>query len=378
MSMINQPFLSRPHNDQTGIASLLVTMIIMIVISLMVLGFAVVARREQRQATDRQLSTSAFYAAETGVNDAQNAILEFIRNHPAGTPFPADYDNTKGATKTCKYNPTVNSIGKSTDNNAYSCLLVNLTPTSLVFNPITTDQSKAILVQNGSGSNINFLNFSWQNSHSADASIKPDFSKCMASGTFPVLTGWPSQCVAPVLRVDITRGSPIDLNPADTTTLFLYPTAAGGGTVSASGNNGKVIPAFCDTNLGDKNVHGVTKPNECNVSIDVTSPGQTTFFVRVKPIYSDAELTLTANQSSGLVPFSNDQALIDSTGKSQDVLRRIQVRVPITTLDNSPFPDNAVQSTNSICKQFFFLPPSTLESAGPAAPGSVCNNGGGL
>lgn len=47
------------------------------------------------------------------------------------------------------------------------------------------------------------------------------------------------------------------------------------------------------------------------------------------------------------------QIKVDSTGKAQDVLRRIQVRLPLNaTGSQNQLPDNALQSTDSICKRF--------------------------
>jgi Tfp pilus assembly protein PilX len=65
------------HNSsQTGMVSIMVTMLLMLVITLIVLGFAQVSRREQIQTLDRQLSAQAFFAAESGVNDAISVIKQ--------------------------------------------------------------------------------------------------------------------------------------------------------------------------------------------------------------------------------------------------------------------------------------------------------------
>jgi hypothetical protein len=50
------------------------------------------------------------------------------------------------------------------------------------------------------------------------------------------------------------------------------------------------------------------------------------------------------------VKFAGGQALIDSTGESQDELRRVQVRIPLTTSINT-FPVYGLQSTGTLCKQ---------------------------
>jgi hypothetical protein len=46
------------------------------------------------------------------------------------------------------------------------------------------------------------------------------------------------------------------------------------------------------------------------------------------------------------------QAVIDSTGKAQDVLRRIQVNVPLRATSQNELSDYAIQSTDAICKRF--------------------------
>ena len=75
-------------------------------------------------------------------------------------------------------------------------------------------------------------------------------------------------------------------------------------------------------------------------------------------VYQDSsDVTLKATDSTGNALFKNGQAVVDSTGQSQDELRRIQVRIPLVTPASS-LPSYALQSTSSICK---------LISAGPSA-----------
>src|SRR5580698_3119973 len=98
-------------NNQTGLASFLVTLIMMIIISLVVLGFAQIARHEQREALDNQLSSAAYYAAESGVNDAVNAIQNdnYLGLNPTGK-------------STCAPDAILNNNNLG-NNSSYSCLL---------------------------------------------------------------------------------------------------------------------------------------------------------------------------------------------------------------------------------------------------------------
>lgn len=60
--------------NQEGMVAIITTMVIMVVVTLVVSSFALIVRREQQQSLDRQLSTQAFYAAESGISAAYDAL----------------------------------------------------------------------------------------------------------------------------------------------------------------------------------------------------------------------------------------------------------------------------------------------------------------
>ena len=64
--------LKQLQKDQNGIASIIIVVVIILILTLVVLAMSRNANREQRQALDRQLSSAAFYAAESGINDTIN------------------------------------------------------------------------------------------------------------------------------------------------------------------------------------------------------------------------------------------------------------------------------------------------------------------
>jgi hypothetical protein len=63
--------------------------------------------------------------------------------------------------------------------------------------------------------------------------------------------------------------------------------------------------------------------------------------------------TAASNQLS----IKGAQVQIDATGKVNDVLRRIQVRVPVTK--SYAIPEFVIQTTDSICKQLEVSPAPT-------------------
>jgi hypothetical protein len=77
------------------------------------------------------------------------------------------------------------------------------------------------------------------------------------------------------------------------------------------------------------------------------------YYMRITSIYKDVTLVVSANDaSSNPLSLTNAQAVIDATGKAQDVLRRVQVHIPLTPSSSNQLSDYAIESTDAICKRF--------------------------
>lgn len=323
-------------HDSRGMVSILVTMVIMVVLSLIVIGFARIVQREQRQVLDRQLSTQAFYAAESGINDAVNAIK---------TGYTAD--KTSCGTDATFTNNTLDT------GVAYSCLLIDQSPTSLEYSNIATNASTIIPIKAKSGS-MHDLILSWQ-----DTTGNTGVNCTYALGSFPPAASWPSDCNAGVLRIDLTPvGGSLDRTSLlnGTLTAFLQPVQSGAGTLTYNlpANKGGTVGATCSS--------GAT-PKICSVTIKTLGPLSPNSYLRVRSIYKSNSLNIVAKDASGdLLELVGGQAIVDSTGKANDVLRRIVTRVPLSSIKDTP--DFAIQSSDTICKRFsvgpgFALPDST-------------------
>ena len=72
------------RNEESGLISIAVTIIITALLTLMAVGFAGLSSREYRQALDQQLNSQAFYAAESGVNEAIANPSSFSQNCTEG------------------------------------------------------------------------------------------------------------------------------------------------------------------------------------------------------------------------------------------------------------------------------------------------------
>lgn len=340
----------RQHN-QAGMVAIMVTLILMIVISLIVLGFAQISRRNQRQALDRQLSTQAFYAAETGVNDAADLIKAAVASGTAVASKP-DCSSTGGGFYSL--NPVIDS-GSEVE---YTCLTVDPTPATLVYSSVgTTSTVIPLIAESGT---ISRINLTWQ---SKDSSSTPA-NNCpvSVSSVFSATSAW--TCGYGVLRFDLvpTAGS-LSLSGLQTATMtsFLVPLRPG--------SSGSANPIAYTTGGGNNKLGVVCTNTSCSYGITFAAP-QSQYYMRVSSLYKDVSLQIVAQDGSGnAVSIQGAQAVIDATGKAQDVLRRIQVRVPLAGSSSNLLSDYAIQSNEAICKRFSVMDGFFLSDANAAVSG---------
>jgi Tfp pilus assembly protein PilX len=336
--------------NQAGMVSIMVTMILMIVLSLIVIGFAQIARRNSRQSLDRQLSTSAFYAAEAGVNDVRNLIKTY------GTP-PAKTDCTNGSGATAAYYGHLPSATLDTPTDVkYTCVMVNPAVATL---PYTLGYTGTVVPLVASSGTINTLKFNWQKSTASSTPTSGCTGNLVAAGSW--------SCGYAGLRFDLI---PTNANYSTSTIMgktmssYVIPVQSGGVTTAAFRADGgaDLIKTTC-TNT------------DCNLTIN-SGLGGTQYYLRImSQYYSNVALQISGTDGSGSpVSFTGAQVLIDVTGKAQDVLRRVQVRVPATGTSTNLTSDYAIESTGSVCKRFDIMTNHYQSDAGNAVP--AMNNGG--
>jgi hypothetical protein len=383
--------MSGLRKNQEGIVSILVTMIMILVISLIVLGFAQVSRRNERETLDSQLSTQAYYAAESGVDAAVN-YLTGPSAPPIGTTIDTvgqcgTFINTLKST----VSPTVNILDGNS-NTRYTCLMVDTAPSTLTVSPLTQSSSTILHLANPETQPFNALKFDWTQQQGSPA------GPCTASGaagvTLPTYDKW--NCPYGILRLDLTDTDATvnhvdntDLDNNNYTTSFYFipsflvgssfktavnvtwppavqevdPTSPAVACNPASAGNNcpvQIIPVHCTA---------AASGGDCSIELDFPGAdtgtnGSKDIFARLSTMYQDTNnLTITGGDKKYPLPggttFIGGQALIDSTGQAQDELRRIQVRIPLTA-SSSAIPAYGLQTTNSICKQFTANPPGNV------------------
>ena len=307
--------------NEEGIVSILVTIVMMIVLTLLVLGLAQIGLSDQQNALKRQLSTEAYYLAESGINYSINN--NYSSNCSNGGII---IDNTTKASIPCVFS----SIST---NNLYQ---------------LNSGQSKVVPL---SGTDkINSINLSWTGSNT------PISGNQCTNTLLTKVVSW--NCPYPILMVNVISadllqsGKNIDTlfkeNLTDgITTLYLYPYNGAGNSSTVTSIN-QIIKVDC---------HSGTS---CSVIIYPRSITQNLhqFYLRITPIYGSTSIALSGTvNNSGTI--KSNQTAIDSTGKVGTTSQRLYNRISTSTsinLSNQGSSDQTplfgIQTTKDLCKNF--------------------------
>lgn len=354
--------------NQKGIASMVIVILIMTLLSLIVLSMTKNANREQKQALDRQLNSQAFYAAESGINDAKDYYNKHAKDPVAANRAPESKDNCdpiSGAEAGDQFPGYSSVVG--TDVNNYSCVLYDATPDSLDFSSVGTNSSVIMPLQDKTGNPIQTLTFRWKRPNISNY----DFSQCPApSSGFPKSLN--ENCHAGGLRIELIdpNASGRDDLIAKNFVAFVLP--------SSSSNSTPGNPIYSSgvgtANQGVRWKGGCTGPtNECVLTISGINRNK--LLLHLRSIYNDnyvsVEGTIEDPVTSGDidVEFEDAQMMVDATGKASDILKRVRVRLPLNAYGNGVYPEFSLQTASGVCKLLQILPPGL----GAGAPVSSTN-----
>lgn len=328
--------LHRLHKNQSGLVSLTVSIIFILVISIVTTSFAFLMRREARQSLDRQLSTQAFYAAESGLNDAAKAI-------EAGGVSPNNGCDQQSQT----------GLSNQLDGDTfqYTCLLIDNAPTELRYDNVGVDETTVVKLDSATDP-IKKIRLSWQaaegyatgaqdvdifaGSNNHDLPNYEVYGPDNSGQNFAKNTGILRSTVVPITnysRASLTSGA---------RTFFMYPNQSGTSSISYSA--GDADGSFIDGNCALNNT-----PRNCSAEI-TNLPGTDVVYLRLSSIYKASSITIEAfNEANEPLQLVDTQYQVDSTGRANDVLRRIQARIPRT--EDYYFPEFALETSEGICKR---------------------------
>ncbi|NTW62087.1 hypothetical protein HGB25_01595 [Candidatus Saccharibacteria bacterium] len=375
------------NKHQKGEVSLFVVIFTTLLITVVTVGFIRIMIQGQQQATSTDLSQSAYDSAQVGVEDGKRAILRYMNICSTGTQAECDLAKADLDSLVCnnavRKLSDVDSVSSDAEvkvqqsssindlDQAYTCTKIQM-DTIDVSGYLEKDGAKIIPLVGLSA--FNKVKVEWfMSSDFSSTFANVSFHPMSASIPPPLISAgnWPTNR-PPVLRTQLAQFNPTGFNlsgfdnggvgNSNANTLFLYPSSAGLPTMDFAANDvrrgvnpppvpGAPKPTRC-VNLSGSAVYScsvvLTLPNV----VDVSSNGPTAI-LRLKAIYNSTSFRVSLfDNSDTSVKFKGVQPMIDSTGRANDLFRRVQARVE--SIDpNFPYPDGAVQTTGNLCKDFF-------------------------
>ena len=380
-----------------GMASIVAVCVMMVLVTLVSLGFARIMDRAAVNSQLHQASSTATYAAQSALND----ISTYIKTNPTAYSRNCVGSNSLIGSATSPgpfYNDA--NLGGSTDRNVqYTCLLLNQTPADLVYQALPSGGSRVVKATTSAfPGSLDKMMISWQPTNGQITGFPPAGSKLFDESTWSSL----SNNYVPMLRVTLYPVS--DTNSlasvqANSKTVFLYPQAASGNVPApnyASLVDGSILPVPCTTSVAAGDFNG-TADYTCNIIIGnlatTTQPDAISYFyLRLTPIYGQADIKIKANDMWGQsVNFVGVQAIADATAKVGGVAKRLQARLDIGGVGQnfdgniSPYsaavPEYSVRTADALCKRFqHYTPDSTnyfydFVSLDAGTQDSVCHTG---
>lgn len=397
--------MTRVGKFYSGAVSLFVVIFAMLVIMVVTLGFLRLMAADQMQASDSDLSQSAYDSALAGVEDAKRALLSYQRacasDSTSCAPRKAQLSSTQcnaalqNVVATSVQNgriaevPVQRSTGSTADralNQAYTCVIISPN-TSEYIGSASADESKIIPLTGVSS--FNTIRISWfsledmtgETGNVNRPSAVPSNLKLLRQARWP--DNRPS-----VLRAQLMQfGSSFRLTDfdAETTsgqsnanTVFMYPTSlVDTSATSLSDADGRRVggaefptpavaggaphAASCRANVSDGGY-------ACTATFSLPNPvggGSRTAYLRLVPFYTATHFQVELLNGTTVVDFDGVQPKIDSTGRANDLYRRIEARVDLGSVD-FPFPEAAVDVSGNFCKDFTVTPDAYI--AGTCTP----------
>lgn len=317
-------------SDQRGLATIVIVMVLMVVITLVVLGFSTIARREQRQALDQQMAQQARYAAESAINDV-------IAN------FRADSANFTAMTE-CDPHQTFDGASEEIQT---TCVLAYSAPGPLEYDAVPVHTSTLIWLDPGD-TRVDRLFLTWD-------LPGDDPGECLMTG-YDVLPQGLGPNQIGMLRFDLWSAGTGTFNRDSLINSqfggVLYPRSGGVAQMAYAPNatavNQPVIFGTCGTAPSPP----VDGAYTAHATIDLPD-NNSRYILRVVSVYRPSKLKVIGYETvtGNLVHFRDAQLVVEATARVNDVVQRIQVRVPASTPPRELVPDHAVHVTSSgICK----------------------------
>jgi len=374
--------------SKKGVASLYVVIFATILFGVITLSFIRIILSESQQTNNDDLSQSAYDAAMAGVEDAKLAVNRAYRNGGDLSDLIGGNCDDSGSTfklKSYLYGPEPGEVkiqdttskGNGTEQ-AYTCVILNNVNDD--YRSTLTPDTRTKVVPLGISSNqlvgVKRIEISW---YSEENGLN---FKNMGN-TDKKLRNKDNTSTPPILSVTLLRtGGSINLNNFNTSedgnysSMLFLPTSSGG---NATLSNSQIEEAGLSSKA---NVPYLTQCNKgqqfaCNVTLKPNMAGIENAMLIISMPYgntaTDFQVVMYDSEAGGnVVQFVNVQISVDSTGRANQLVRRVETRLDPADLF-FPYPEYEVELTGGeedSFKKNFWITANCWTDQG------TCNNNG--
>lgn len=371
------------YHDQRGVVSLFVVIFAALLMTVVTVGFIQLMVKDQQQATTSDLSQSAYDSAQAGVEDAKRLLLldQSCRNHTAAstvnctaitsalTPVPG------GSETSCDTLAKAGLVGETNGetiiqqsdsdsklDQAYTCVKIGVNTDDYTGN-LAANQSSVVPITGVSA--FDSVELSWFSSADVSATTTSPVIGFPSTGNDvslpPVGSKWQINYPA-LMRTQLMQlGGSFKLSDfndspgggSDANTLFLYPSATGLASTDFA----------IDARKSPTSAPQQTKCNTtftageyaCTETIKLPNPidgnvAQRNAYLRLSALYNGAHYKVRLKSGSNYVQFAGVQPRVDSTGRANNMFRRVQARVQLQ--GDFTYPEAALDIQGNLCKNF--------------------------
>ena len=362
-----------------GAVSIFVVITTALLITVVTVSFTRLMIRDQQRASDTDLSQSAYDAALAGVEDAKRALVRYRQLPASNSLSTLDLSECNAISQILTGDSTGSEvmIGQSSLDQAYTCVQID-TLTDDFIGSARADRTQ--LVPLAASGQFDRVKIEWFSRDDIPENGTIDVPANGSSSDLPASSDW-VQNRPPVLETQLIQThSSFNLNQFDNTsggrsnanTLFLYPKQLASSPIrnfmddSRRNAASSPIDVRCDTAL-------LSELYACSAIIQLPAPiagsagSRSNAYLRLVPRYNSTHFRVTMLNGSNTVQFDGVQPTVDSTGRANDLFRRVSARIEAGA-DTTAYPDAAFDVRGNFCKTFMVTDTTTGYFAGDCQP----------
>lgn len=370
---------TKQQQGQRGAVSLFVVVFATLLMIIITISFIQLMIKDQRQATASDLSQSAYDSAKSGVEDAKRLLLvdQACRNNTAPASVNCVAVATSVDSDACN-TVQVGLFGGSPDDDtetliqqdegdkslqqAYTCVKIDAV-TADYKGIVGMGQSNIVpLKGDGDFDSVTISWFTRDDIAAATNSLVVGFPSSGGQVDLPRMGSRWAVNYPPLLRTQLMQtGASFALSDADAAnagksnanTLFLYPSATGVSSMSFALDARRdqlnaPQQARCINNfsLGEYACSvTISLPEPINGSVSVRNA-----FLRLSALYNGTHYKVQLSRAGTPVEFDRVQPEVDSTGRANDMFRRVKSRIEFKS--DFIYPEAALDLEGDLCKSF--------------------------